>query len=226
MTWNDVAIKKNETLTPLVLNGGTKAYESKVEGNKDLIIFLSPPTFREKYDVYIYSYMYFNTFGFDVVIPDYSPKDSLHYSIDEMASKVVACVEQMKAKYDADRIVVYGKDRACVVAARVANQTSLRGIVLENAPEDFFDEISADLKSQSSPVLLLHGTQPGACNWRNSVELLDILLKRKNLEYNPHLSFFTGPDLNNYMANMAANDIYAFYPTIAGIRDLVTYPDF
>jgi hypothetical protein len=226
MTWNDIAIKKNETLFPLVLAVGTKAYQSNVEGNKDLIIFLSPPRFRHKYDIYIYSHMYFNSFGFDVIIPDYSPKDSLHYTIDEMSAKVVACVEQMKSKYDSDRIVIYGKDRACVVAARAANQTTVRGIVLENATKDFFDELVTEVKKQTSPILLLHGTLPGAGDWHDSVLLFDILLKRDDLERGPHLSLFSGPDLNHYMDNMAADNIYEFYPTIAGVRDLVTYPDF
>jgi pimeloyl-ACP methyl ester carboxylesterase len=132
------------------------------------------------------------------------------------------------AGYRADKIVIYGKDRTCFLAAKAALRIQIRGIVLENASDDFFDEIRKDIEKETCRVLILNGRESDVSDWHNGLKLYEALLKNndKRVDYDVHLSLFRGPHLGNIIDNLSAQDVYNFFPTTNDTLHLTTKPEF
>jgi hypothetical protein len=144
------------------------------------------------------------------------------------------------AGYRADKIVIYGKDRTCFLAAKAALRIQIRGIVLENASDDFFDEIRKDIEKETCRVLILNGRESDVSDWHNGVKLYETFLKNGRVrpwicefgfsddvwvDIDVHLSIFKGPHLSNISDNLSADAIHNFFPTTNGSNGLL-YPFF
>jgi hypothetical protein len=224
ITWNDRAITKLEEFQKVTLEDHhITAYISKIPGNKDAVIFLNNPELKSD-GLYIYNRIYFNTFGFDNLMLDYAPADSIHYSYGEMIAKIRSGINYLgREGFPPEKIVIYGKDKGCMLAVKTALQVPVRGIALENPPDCFFDEIRKDIANIKCRTLLLHGVLAKDGDWHNSVKLYEVLLKK---EVEARLSIFHTYEMRDMMDNLSADDFSNFFPSEVGLLPLVTKPDF